>query len=97
MAAYVASGMADVGLGVETPARQFKLDFVPLLTERYFLLCEARSLESPAVRELLAIVRGEAFKRAVDALPGYQAGASTGMVAELQATLPCLRVTRRRV
>ena len=30
VAAYVASGMADVGFGVETPARHFKLDFVPL-------------------------------------------------------------------
>jgi hypothetical protein len=39
VAAYVASGMADVGFGLETPARRFKLDFIPLATEPYFLLC----------------------------------------------------------
>ena len=49
MAAYVASGMADVGFGVETPARQFKLDFMPGHSERYFLLCDERSLNTPAV------------------------------------------------
>src|SRR5690349_15459086 len=34
VAAYVASGMADVGLGVEPPAREFKLDFLPVAAER---------------------------------------------------------------
>jgi len=47
VAAYVASGMADAGFGVETPARRFKLDFIPLQTERYFLLCEERMIETP--------------------------------------------------
>ena len=37
--------MADAGLGVEVPAREFKLEFLPVHQERYFLLCHARSLE----------------------------------------------------
>jgi len=91
VAAYVASGMADVGFGVETPARQFKLDFVPVQTERYFLLCEERSLEAPAVREMLAIVQGEEFKVAVNKLPGYQASEATGMVTDLRSVFPSLK------
>jgi molybdate transport repressor ModE-like protein len=96
VAAYVASGMADVGFGVETPARQFKLDFVPIQTERYFLLCEERSLEAPVVREMLAIIQGDAFKGTVNRLPGYQAAESTGVVADLGSTFPTLKGRKKR-
>jgi len=96
VAAYVASGMADVGFGVETPARQFKLDFVPIHTERYFLLCEERSLDAPGVRALLAIAQGDDFKAAVNRLPGYQAGEATGRVADLGSSFPTLRAGSRR-
>jgi molybdate transport repressor ModE-like protein len=73
VAAYVASGMADVGFGVETPARRFKLDFIPMATERYFLMCRAATLELASVKALVGILRSEAFRTAVDALPGYDA------------------------
>ncbi len=96
VAAYVASGMADVGFGVETPARQFKLDFVPLQTERYYLLCEARSLDAPAVRAMLDIVQGDAFKTAVNRLPGYQADDVAGVVSGLKAVFPSLGARRKR-
>jgi molybdate transport repressor ModE-like protein len=96
VAAYVASGMADVGFGVETPARHFKLDFVPIQTERYFLLCEERSLEAPAVRAMLAIIQSAEFKAAVNRLPGYQADESTGVVAELRTALPTLSARKKR-
>jgi molybdate-binding protein len=96
VAAYVASGMADVGFGVETPARQFKLDFVPIQTERYFLLCEERSLETPVVREMLAIIQGDDFKGMVNRPPGYQAAESTGVVADLRSTFPSLKGRKKR-
>jgi molybdate transport repressor ModE-like protein len=76
--AYVASGMADAGVGVETPARQFKLDFIPLQTERYFLLCDERSIDTPVVQQMLEILRSASFRAAVNELPGYRAeGAGT--------------------
>jgi len=84
VAAYVASGMADVGFGLETPARQFRLDFVPLANERYFLLCRAATLDLPALQRLLATLRDPAFAAAVDALPGYRA-ADSGRVTPLRA------------
>lgn len=105
VAAYVASGMADVGFGVETPARMFKLDFVPIQTERYFLLCEERTLQLPAMRSLLAIVGSAEFKTRVNHLPGYQADETTGEILDLRCTFPTLeegsrsaapRVVRRR-
>lgn len=73
VAAYVASGMADVGLGVETPARHFKLDFIPLATERYCLICQEASLAKPGIQATLEILRSAAFQREVNLLPGYTA------------------------
>ena len=90
VAAYVASDMADAGYGVETPARQFKLDFVPSQTERYFLLCNEAAIESDTVQSMLTILRGHAFKAAVDRLPGYQINDS-GNVLELGEAFETLR------
>ncbi|WP_085314941.1 substrate-binding domain-containing protein [Derxia lacustris] len=73
VAAYVASGMADAAFGVETPARRFGLDFIPLQNERYFLLCDAATLEMPAVAKTLDVLRGPAFRTMTDALAGYDA------------------------
>jgi molybdate transport repressor ModE-like protein len=73
VAAYVASGMADAGLGVEPPARRFGLDFVPLATERYFLACREADLAKPALQSVLGVLRSNAFQVAVNALPGYRA------------------------
>ncbi|MBS0321789.1 MAG: helix-turn-helix transcriptional regulator [Proteobacteria bacterium] len=62
VAAYVASGMADAGFGIEPAARQFGLDFVPLVTERYFLACRTSALGTEPVRRAVAILRSHAFR-----------------------------------
>jgi molybdate transport repressor ModE-like protein len=87
VAAYVASGMADVGFGVETPARRFKLDFLPLASERYFLLCNEQSLARPRLQAVLAVLRSAEYRKAVDDLPGYSA-ARCGEVDTLARAFP---------
>jgi molybdate-binding protein len=72
VAAYVASGMADVTFGVETAARQFDLDFVRLVTEDYFFVCKKHFLEQAAMKRFLAIMRSEEFQAAVSRLQGYK-------------------------
>jgi molybdate transport repressor ModE-like protein len=90
VAAYVASGMADVGYGVETPARQFKLDFIPSQIERYFLLCDAKSINSPAIQRMLTILRSDDYRAAVDRLPGYESK-DTGVVMDLAEAFESMR------
>lgn len=71
VAAFVASRMADASVGVEPAARQFKLEFVPLVRERYMLACDAKAVGTPAMRELLTLLRGDAFRDALGSAPGY--------------------------
>ncbi|RRD01440.1 substrate-binding domain-containing protein [Amphritea balenae] len=71
VAAFVAAGMADVGMGVEAAARQFGLDFIPLSSEYYLLVCHNRTLKQEAMQRLLDIIRSEPFHQAVGKLPGY--------------------------
>jgi putative molybdopterin biosynthesis protein len=71
VAAYVASGMADVGFGVEAAARQFGLDFIPMAREHYCLLCREDGLELPAMTALLRVLQNPDFQARIGQLPGY--------------------------
>lgn len=71
VAAYVASGMADVGFGVETAARRFDLGFIPVIREQYFLACHADALDTPLLRSAQMAMASGAFKEELSALPGY--------------------------
>lgn len=73
VAAYVASGIADVGFGVEPPARQFGLEFIPVADENYFLACEAQTLKETDGAKLHTLLSGNVFRSAVSELPGYDA------------------------
>ncbi|MDE2094115.1 MAG: helix-turn-helix transcriptional regulator [Burkholderiales bacterium] len=89
VAAYVASGMADVGFGLEPPARHFKLDYVPLANERYFLLCRAALMDSPAMKTVVAALRDPGLREVLNALPGYDP-AIAGIVTPLREAFPTL-------
>lgn len=95
VAAFVASGMADVGFGVEVPAREFKLEFIACQQERYFLLCKDRSLESPDLQQLLEVLRSAAYRAAVNRLPGYGTD-DAGTVLTLDETFATLTPASRR-
>ena len=86
VAAYVASGMADVSFGVEAAARQFGLDFVRILTEDYFFVCKRAFLEAEPMHHVLDIMKGREFQEAIATLPGYIA-ANTGTVSTVKEFL----------
>ncbi|MGH8122569.1 MAG: substrate-binding domain-containing protein, partial [Rudaea sp.] len=90
VSAYVASGMADAGFGIETPAQRFGLDFIPILEERYFFLCPKAVYETAKIDCVLAILRTSEYRKAVNALPGYDAR-HCGRVLDLAVAFPKLR------
>jgi putative molybdopterin biosynthesis protein len=71
VAAAIAGGGADVGLGILAAARALSLDFIPLAEERYDLAIRGDTLASTPVRELLEVIASAEFHAAVAALGGY--------------------------
>ncbi len=71
VAAAVASGVADAGLGIRAAARALELDFVPLAQEQYQLVVPKAHYESDLLKPLLDLLADEGFRTAVSALPGY--------------------------
>ena len=84
VAADVASGTADVGLGVLAAARALGLDFIPLLDERYDLVVPTEHYESPVLAPLLNVLRDREFAAQVEAMGGYEVGRMGQVVAEIE-------------
>ncbi len=82
VAAFIASGMADVGIGVQTAADRFGLRFIPLLRERYFFAVNRAAAAQPAMQRALALLRSAPLRASIAALKGYDSG-RTGRVLEL--------------
>lgn len=72
VAQAVASGRADVGLGIYAAAKALDLDFIPLAEERYDILIPKEFLDLEMVQAFLDIIRNdEEFKKMVVNLGGY--------------------------
>jgi molybdate transport repressor ModE-like protein len=95
VAAYIASGMGDVGIGVQTAAQHFGLDFIPLVRERYFFAVPRSVIDDPLIRQVIGILRSEPFRTEVDNLPGYHAS-ETGSILSLPDAFSCMKVRRKR-
>ena len=72
VARHIRDGMADVGIGVETAAHYFGLDFIPLREERYDLIMRTDFLKThPMASKFLDAVVSQPFRREIEALGGY--------------------------
>jgi putative molybdopterin biosynthesis protein len=71
VAVQVLAGTADVGLGILAAARVLKLDFVPLMIERFDLCIPHAHWDDPRVTVLRETLASPDFRRAVEALGGY--------------------------
>jgi putative molybdopterin biosynthesis protein len=83
VAAAVAGGRVDVGLGVLSAAAALGMDFVPLRSEQYDLVIPRAFYDSALLHPLLALIRSETLQRQVEALGGYDVSAMGQVVAEL--------------
>lgn len=71
VAAAVASGRADCGLGVAAAAAALDLDFIPLCDERYDLAIPLAFAQHDLLAPLFTLMADPAFQKTVGLLPGY--------------------------
>jgi putative molybdopterin biosynthesis protein len=79
VAAAVATGVADCGMGVRRAAVALHLDFIPLCWERYDFVIPSPNLSHEGVGKLLTVLNSEEFREAMRGQPGYDIG-ETGKV-----------------
>jgi putative molybdopterin biosynthesis protein len=96
VAACVASGLADAGVGVEAAAIQFGLQFMPLVEENYFLACLRPNFPHPAVQRLCSVLAGEGWSDILARLPGYRPATVPGKLLVLTEVLPWWRESKTR-
>jgi putative molybdopterin biosynthesis protein len=77
VAAAVAAGRADTGMGIRAAARAFGLDLVPVADEPYDLVLRTETVEDPLLAPLWALLADPAFRADVESLGGYSC-AETG-------------------
>lgn len=71
VAAAVASGTADAGLGIYSAAKVFQLDFIPVCEEPFELLLSGSFFNSAIGEKLMDAILDDWFKKEVEALGGY--------------------------
>ena len=87
VAQAVASGRADLGLGIEAAAVARGLDFISLVEEDYHLVCLQSVLDQPPVAALCEVLASQDWQQSLSTLAGYQPSHS-GQIRSMTQVLP---------
>ncbi len=71
VAALIAAGNADAGLGIYSAAKMYGLDFIPICNETYEFLVDRDSLDDPMVRAFLDVLYSDEFQKRLAEMGGY--------------------------
>ena len=71
VAAAVASGTADCGMGIYSAAKTYDLDFLHLWDERYDFLVAESAMDDPRVQKFLAALKSREFRERLEKMGGY--------------------------
>lgn len=83
VAAAIASGRADCGLGIAAAAQALELEFIPLYDERYDLVIPQEYFQGELLEPLFKVLDDPAFRKSVAALPGYDTTSMGLLIAEV--------------
>ena len=72
VAAQVATGMADVGFGVQAAAARFNLKFIPVTEDTYLWAYLSESANDPEIISFTNMLRSSDYQAEVNQLPGYE-------------------------
>jgi len=82
VAAAIASGRADCGLGIAAAAHALDLEFIPLFQERYDLVIPKQFAEGDLLAPLFEVLAESRFRKAVSQLPGYDVSVMGTIILE---------------
>src|SRR4030043_1802289 len=71
VAMAVASGAADVGLGILSAAKMLNLTFIHLTNEQYDFVIPRENLSAQPIISLIAVIRSPEFKQSINQMGGY--------------------------
>ncbi len=71
VAAMIASGVADVGMGIEAAAKQFNLGFIPLIQEQYVIAFQ-NTLSKKILTTFENTLKSKPFLEYLKSLKGYE-------------------------
>ena len=72
VAAQIATGTADAGLGIYSAAKTYDLDFIPVCNEEYDFLIDEDAYNTVKVQDFIKILDTEEFKNRLEKLGGYE-------------------------
>jgi putative molybdopterin biosynthesis protein len=82
VAAAIASGRADCGMGIAAAARALDLEFIPLFQERYDLVVPKQFAKGDLLAPLFGLLADRRFREAVSQLPGYDVSVMGTLILE---------------
>lgn len=82
VAAAIASGRADCGLGIAAAAQALDLDFIPLFQERYDLIVPKQFADGDLLAPLFGLLADDRFRKAVSQLTGYDVSVMGTIIME---------------
>ena len=72
VAALIAGGNADCGLGIYSAAKMYDLDFIEICVEEYDFLIDEQSFDSAKVKAFLETIKSPTFKERLAEMGGYK-------------------------
>lgn len=72
VAALIAAGNADAGLGIYSAAKMYGLDFIPVCREEYDLLVAEEYENDEKVLAFLSVLQSKEFRQRLEELGGYE-------------------------
>lgn len=72
VAAQIANGNADCGLGIYSAAGMYDLDFIEICVEEYDFLIDEKAYETDCVQAFLKVLRSEEFGKRLSEMGGYR-------------------------
>ena len=71
VAAQIAGGSADFGLGIYSAAKLYDLDFLPICIEEYDLIIPDFAWETEMVQSLISALKSDSFRDRITQMGGY--------------------------